>query len=210
MSNGDIDPIAQEILDFWYGEKGSPEFGEHRDIWFRGGTPEFDQEIRDRFLETHEQAADGKLDHWKATPEGCLALAISLDQFPRNMFRRTPRAFETDPLALAAAQHAVEKGYDLAMEPMFRHFFYLPFEHSEDLAVQEVGVELMPRAGRERSNKAAIEHRDLIAEFGRFPHRNEILGRESTAEEIAHMADGGKSFGQGEKPDPLPYDDEEH
>lgn len=205
-----IDPIAQDVLNFWYGPKGSPEYGTHRDIWFRGGTPEFDQEIRDRFLETHEKAAAGELDHWKETPEGCLALTIVLDQFPRNMFRRTPRAFATDPLALEAAQHAVANGFDLTLEPEFRHFFYLPYEHAEDLAVQEAGVALMPRAGRERSNKAAIEHRDLIAQFGRFPHRNEILGRTSTPEEIAHMAEGGKSFGQGDKPDPRPDDDDEH
>ena len=204
-----IDPGAQAVMDFWFGSKGLPEYGEHRDIWFRGGTPEFDAEIRERFLTTHEMAAAGKLEHWKQTAEGCLALTIVLDQFPRNMFRRSARVYSTDGLALTTAKHAIDLGFDLALPPMFRGFFYLPFEHAENLADQERGVELMPRTERPRSVKAAKEHRDIVARFDRFPHRNPLLGRDSTPEEIAYMEDGGKSFGQGDKPDPPPEDDDD-
>lgn len=204
-----IAPLAQQVLDFWFGAPDSPEFQTMRDIWFRGGSPEFDQEIRDNFLAVHEDAAAGDHDSWMEMAEGCLALLILLDQFPRNMFRRQARAFATDAKARVIAKHAVAEGFDLVVHETARNFFYLPYEHSEELPDQVVGIELMTRTGRKRSIRAAQEHHDIIAQFGRFPHRNEAMGRNSTPEEIQYMKDGGKSFGQGDKPDPPPPDDEE-
>ena len=201
--------IQQKVLDFWFGEPGSEEHGAFRTIWFRGRTPEFDQEIRDGFMEIHEKAAGGEFDHWVATKEGCLALCILLDQFPRNMFRMTPRAFATDAKAREVAKHAVANKWDDEVSAVERHFFYLPYEHSEELADLDAVTELAPKMGRERSVKAVAEHRDLIVRFGRYPHRNEILGRESTPEEIEHMKNGGKNFGQGATPDPLPDDQDD-
>lgn len=200
--------IQQAVLDFWFGAPGSPEHGEHRDIWFRGRTTAFDEEIRDQFLDVHERAAAGEFDHWKESAQGCLALCLVLDQFPRNMFRMTPRAFATDPKALEIAKHALAAGFWDQVSQVEAHFLFLPFEHSEDLADHDIAAELVPRLGRKRSEKAAAEHRELIEKFGRYPHRNEIVGRESTLDEIAHMAAGGKNFGQGATPDPIPDDND--
>ncbi len=188
--------IVTDVLTFWLGTPDDPEWGEFKDIWFRAATPEFDAEIRDRFLDAHERAAAGDLDHLKDTPEGCLALLILLDQFPRNMFRGTARAFATDPNALEIAKHAAAKGFDDNVMPVHRTFLYLPFEHSENLADQEAGIRLMSKVGRDRAIEAAIEHRDIIVRFGRFPHRNAVLGRESTPEELDFLNNGGQTFGQ--------------
>ena len=194
----DADTIAQEVLDFWFGVPGSPEHGSRREIWFRGRTPEFDQEIRDRFMDAHERAADGELDELMATAQGCLALFILLDQFPRNMFRGSPRAFATDAKALAIAKHAVAQGFDDEATEIERTFFYLPYEHSEELEDQETVVRLADKIDGEEFTKFAIEHRDLIARYGRFPHRNAILGRANTPEEEAYLADDPQTFGQGD------------
>lgn len=203
------DPVVQQVLDFWFGTPGSPEYQTLRKIWFRGGTPEFDQKIRDKFLSSHEAAAAGSYDEWIDSVDGCLALLILLDQFPRNMFRRMGRAFATDTKAREIAKHAVAQGFDKAVHKTQRNFFYLPYEHSEELTDQIAGIELMKRTGSSRSIHAAQEHHDIIEKFGRFPHRNQALGRESTPEEIQYMKDGGKSFGQGDKPDPPPDWDED-
>ncbi len=186
----------RDVLDFWFGAEGSPEYGKFREIWFRAATPEFDQEIRNKFLACHEAAASGTLDDWAGTWQGALALLILLDQFPRNMFRGTARAFATDPNAQSIAKRAVAKGLDRQTPEAMRTFFYLPYEHSEDLDDQERGVALFTALGSESGIKAAVEHRDTIKRFGRYPHRNAVLGRESTPEEIEYLKTA-QTWGQG-------------
>jgi uncharacterized protein (DUF924 family) len=153
--------------------------------------PAFDTEIRERFLATHKAAAAGRLSGWEDTAEGALALLLVLDQFPRNMFRGSARAFSTDPLALATTLRAIERGFDRAIPMPERNFFYLPFEHSENLADQERGVALTEATGDAEAVKWAKVHLDVIRRFGRFPHRNAALGRVSTPEEIAFLEGGG-------------------
>jgi uncharacterized protein (DUF924 family) len=167
-------------------------------FWFDAGpqkwftkADDFDAEIRARFLPTYEAAVGGQLAAWEATPEGALALIIVLDQFPRNMFRGSPRTFATDATALAAAKRAIARGFDQQLEPRKRNFFYLPFMHSEDLADQQRCVELARAAGDPNTLKFAELHLDIIRRFGRFPHRNPVLGRATTAEEQAFLDGGG-------------------
>ena len=151
----------------------------------------FDDEIRDRFLTTHEAAADGKLSAWEANADGALALLILLDQFPRNMFRGSARAFATDPLARAVTAGALVRGFDAQVDPTMRGFFYLPFEHAEDIADQERGLALYKASGDADGLKWAELHADIIRRFGRFPHRNAVLGRQTTPEEQAFLDSGG-------------------
>jgi uncharacterized protein (DUF924 family) len=173
-----------ETLRFWYEEAG-PE------NWWRKSDA-FDALVLDRFAATHEAAARGDLDHWAETPEGALALVIVLDQFPRNMFRGTPSAFATDGQALAVTEAAVARGDDLSLDEGQRHFLYMPYMHSERLADQERCCALMEsRMPGSDAIRHAHEHRDIIRRFGRFPHRNTILGRPSTPEEEHFLADGG-------------------
>jgi len=152
----------------------------------------FDQELRDRFMGTWEAARDGKLGAWQDTDDGALALVIVLDQFPRNMFRNDARAFSTDALARAVVTRAIAEGRDLRTEPVMRAFLYLPFEHSEDIADQERSIALFEPLGAD-SLKWAVLHADIIRKFGRFPHRNAVLGRTTTREEAAFLAEGGFS-----------------
>lgn len=147
----------------------------------------FDQACRDRFLPTYRAAARGDLNEWELTPDGALALVLLLDQFPRNMFRGTRDVYKTDPVALMAADRAIERGFDHQVDPPFRRFFYLPFMHSESLRHQERSVVLNEALGEAESIKWARHHHDIVARFGRFPHRNSILGRESTPEEEAFL-----------------------
>ncbi|RWF42963.1 DUF924 family protein [Mesorhizobium sp. M00.F.Ca.ET.151.01.1.1] len=161
------------------------------DAWFEKNDA-FDADFRARFLDLHYAAARRECDDWSGHAEGSLALMILLDQFPRNCFRGTGHMFATDPLAKHFAQKAVAAGHDLALEPEVRVFLYLPFEHSENLADQDRSVELHT-ARAEFNLKYALEHRDIIQRFGRFPHRNKMLGRETTAEEKAFLDDGGFS-----------------
>jgi uncharacterized protein (DUF924 family) len=172
---------AKEIVTFWR------EAGFER--WFKKDEA-FDAEITRRFLPTYEAAAAGKLRDWESSAEGALALLILLDQFPRNMFRGDKRAFATDPLARAVTAGALIKGFDAQAGDM-RPFFYLPFEHSEDMADQERGLALYKAAGDADGLKWAEIHADIIRRFGRFPHRNKVLGRETTAEEQAFLDSGG-------------------
>ena len=180
---------AAQVLGFW--------FDRDRKDWF-AKDPEFDAEIGRRFLALYEQAARGALAHWQSEARGSLALIVVLDQFPRNMFRGTAKAFATDPLALAAARQAIESGHDLGLSPSERMFAYLPFEHSESLADQERCIELMQAlaAFPETSDipEWARKHRDVIARFGRFPHRNAALGRASTPEELEYLKQPGSGF----------------
>ena len=143
------------------------------------------------FEKAHHAAARGECAAWEQDAEGALALVLLLDQIPRNIYRGSPHAYATDPLAQAAAQRAVARRFDAATESLLRIFFYLPYEHAEDLALQEKGVRLTQSLGDAEYVRYAMLHRDVIARFGRFPHRNVILGRASTAEELAFLADGG-------------------
>jgi uncharacterized protein (DUF924 family) len=182
-----------EVLDFWF---GAPRGTRHK-RWFEKD-PAFDAEIRARFLPLYEALARGEHADWVDDPHGCLARIVVLDQFPRNMFRGAARAFATDPLALASARQAIERGYDRGLLPVERVFTYLPFEHSESMADQERACELcLPLAAfpeTEDVYRYALAHRDIIARFGRFPHRNATLGRASTPEEQEFLRQPGSSF----------------
>jgi uncharacterized protein (DUF924 family) len=151
----------------------------------------FDRDIRERFLATHEAAAHGKLSDWEASAEGVLALLILLDQFPRNMFRGSARTFATDPMAREIANRAIDKGFDRAVPDNLRNFFYLPYQHSEQLADQERSLALYRAWGDKENIKWADIHADIIRTFGRFPHRNGALGRQTTPEEQAFLDGGG-------------------
>jgi uncharacterized protein (DUF924 family) len=185
-------PDFAEVLDFWFGAPGSRERGRLRKAWFRKSVP-FDAEIRRRFLITWERAARGELERWQATPLASLALVVTLDQFPRNMFRGTARAFASDSLALAAARNMIALEFDRLLSPVERWFAYLPFEHAEDLAAQRRSLALFHALDPE-DMRYAKRHYEIIARFGRFPHRNAILGRESSAEEIEFLKRPGASF----------------
>jgi len=185
-----------EINDFWFCDRAKV-------LWFEKD-PAFDEEIRQRFGRSIAAAAAGELDGWTVAPESCLALLVLLDQFPRNIFRGTPRAFAADAGARRIASLAIERGFDRQMPLARRPFFYLPFEHSEDLADQSRSVALF-RAWAEENDGAArdqafdqltyvLRHQEAIERFGRFPHRNAILGRQSTPEEIAFLQEPKSSF----------------
>jgi uncharacterized protein (DUF924 family) len=184
---------ADEVLAFWFGE---PE-GKPRVEWFRKD-PAFDEEIRRRFGALHESASRRELEAWRASPQPMLALVVVLDQFSRNLHRNDARAFAQDGHALECAKQAVARGDDQGLLPVQRQFLYLPFEHSEDLADQERGLALMLalEAFEETRGCAewAVKHRDIIARFGRFPHRNAALGRSSSAEEIEFLKQPGSGF----------------
>ncbi|SFM55715.1 DUF924 family protein [Variovorax sp. OV329] len=173
---------AQAVLDFW--REAGPQ------KWFKKDEA-FDAQFKARFEAAHEAAASGAFDHWGDSAEGSLALLVLLDQLPRNAWRNTARMYATDDKALEVARRAVDAGQDMQIEdPGLRAFFYLPFMHSESLADQERSVALCARADA-NNLRFAKHHRDIVARFGRFPHRNEVLGRESTAEESAFLAEGG-------------------
>lgn len=150
----------------------------------------FDRSFRDTFLAAHEAAARGDLDEWTRSADGTLALCLLLDQFPRNAFRGTPRMFATDAKAREVAHAAIASGFDSAVEEPLRQFFYLPFMHSEQLRDQTFAMELSARLG-EASLKWARIHHDIVERFGRFPHRNAVLGRATTPEEQRFLDEGG-------------------
>jgi uncharacterized protein (DUF924 family) len=179
--------MIRQVLDFWFQEAGPAK-------WFGGG-PEFDMLVAERLGGLHEQAASGALDGWAATAEGGLALCILLDQVPRNIFRGTPRAFASDGKALALARDLVARGLDLALPDDDRTFIYLPFEHAESLDDQRQSVRLFAsRTLNPTFLDYACKHLVVIAEFGRFPHRNAILGRASTPAELDYLARPGAGF----------------
>ena len=180
--------LAPEVLRFWFGE--GAEYGAAHKRWFEKN-PAFDAEVRQRFLPLHAKLAGNH--QWLELPHECLARIIALDQFPRNMFRGTPQAFATDGLALAAARHAIASGYDHDWLRVEKIFAYLPFEHSESPADQRRACELMRPLGEEQYDYA-LRHQAIIERFGRFPHRNAILGRSSTAEEIEFLKQPGSGF----------------
>lgn len=186
-----------EILDFWFGSPKSVDYGKERSFWFTKNS-EFDKELGDRFLIDYEQAAKGELDYMQDSPQGCLALILLLDQFGRNMFRGTPKSFATDAKALSVAKNAVERECDRVLLPVQRWFIYLPFEHSENLADQERCVELFSTLSNDPASVSTIDyalrHKAVIERFGRFPHRNKILGRETTPAEAEFLTQPGSSF----------------
>ncbi|WP_150524209.1 DUF924 family protein [Roseibium sediminis] len=175
---------AVDVLEFWWDAGPSK--------WF-AKNDKFDHECKTRFVHLIEAGQEGELDHWAETPVGMLALIIVLDQFSRNVFRASPRAFESDAKALELARQAVAKGYDKAFPKDVRSFFYLPFEHAEDMDAQETSVDLFRVLGNQEAYLYALIHMDVIRRFGRFPHRNKVLGRESTQAERDYMENGGFS-----------------
>lgn len=163
------------------------------EAWFKRDDA-FDDQLRQRFAGQHQQAAARELDGWQATANGALALVLLLDQIPRNIFRGTGHAFATDSLARMFATNAIAAGFDVGVDPRLRVFFYMPFEHSEALPDQDRSLSLVEAMGDAYYVKYARAHRDVIVRFGRFPHRNAVLGRPSTAEEQAWL-DAGGGFG---------------
>jgi uncharacterized protein (DUF924 family) len=184
---------AMALLDFWFGLPGDPGREQHREIWFKS-THEFDAALRQEFLADYEAAAAGAWGSWEAQAEGALALVLLLDQVPRNIFRGTPRAYATDAAALATADRALGRGFDQLVPPAWRLFFYMPFHHSEDIEDQRRSVELFNALPRNPDRRGSLRrygcpYVEVIERFGRFPHRNEILGRQSTPDEIAFLAE---------------------
>jgi uncharacterized protein (DUF924 family) len=174
------DPDSLALLDFWYS-------AEMRPRWF-DSTPELDERIRSRFEPLWRQAAAGELDHWQDTPEGALALVIVLDQLPLNMYRGRPEAFATEQRAVAVTKRAVAQGFDTLIPKERLMFLYMPLMHSEHLADQDLSVQLFAAAGLADNLRFAEHHRGIVRRFGRFPHRNAILGRQSTADELDYLA----------------------
>ena len=187
---------AADVIDFWFGAPDDPWFGKAREFWFVKSDAT-DELIRQQFGLTVEAALNGRLDDWAETPRGKLALILVLDQFTRNIYRNMPRAFAGDPAALRLASALVDRGDDRALTLVERWFAYMPFEHSEFLNDQHESVRLFEQLAREGLQEPlpwAIKHFDVIKRFGRFPHRNEILGRESTAEEVEFLTQQGSRF----------------
>jgi uncharacterized protein (DUF924 family) len=175
-----------EILNFWFVEHGEAD-------WF-GGKPEFDAILARRFADTYAAVARGEAAGWRQTPSGRLAEIIVLDQFCRQLHRKRPEAFDSDAMALSLAQQAVAAGDDMRVEPRRRTFFYMPYMHSEDLAVHDEAIRWIERLGDPKTLEYEILHRDCIARFGRYPRRNEALGRVSTPEEIEYINSGDGMF----------------
>lgn len=187
-----LDPLVQEVLMFWFGAPDSFEYGQQRADWFQKSSL-FDEIVRHRFSALYHQAKQGKWDSWRQNPESTLALLIILDQFSRHLYRGSPNAFATDAKALEIAASAIAQGFDQQVMPVARLFYYLPFEHSENILSQARAVELFTQLQQEDKKYAvfvdyAQQHYDIIAQFGRFPYRNEILGRVCTAAEQQYLS----------------------
>jgi len=184
------------VLDFWFGAPQSPGYGTERDAWFRKD-PAFDSELRARFGAGVDAALAGAFDGWRE-PRATLAGVLLLDQFTRNAYRGTPRAFAGDPLALALARGAVARGVDQQLRPVERWFLFMPFVHAESMDAQDASLALFTRLADETGLNAplpwATRHADVIRRFGRFPHRNEILGRASSPEETQFLTAPGSRF----------------
>jgi len=190
---------AKDVLDFWFLPAGSEGYGKPREVWFRKDD-EFDAGIKQRFGAVIEQAVAGGLRDWDLQgPEGTLARILLLDQFTRNAWRGTPASFSGDALALTAAKTLVDSGADRELPPVQRWFAYMPFEHAEDARMQEQSVSLFGALAAHNEGYDGVldyahRHRGVIARFGRFPHRNAILGRASTADELEYLAQPGSGF----------------
>ncbi|MGW8247672.1 MAG: DUF924 family protein [Acidiferrobacterales bacterium] len=175
-----------EIISFWFDEIDPS-------LWFKKNEA-FDQQLRERFSEVHTAAAQGELYPWRGDPEGRLAEIIVLDQFSRNLFRESARAFAHDTVALVLSQVAIEAGDDQRIDPSHRAFMYMPFMHSESPAIHEQAVKLFSQPGLERNLEFEMKHKAIIDRFGRYPHRNAVLDRESTNEELAFLQQPGSAF----------------
>ena len=193
---------SEAILNFWFGAPTAADYGHYRKAWFVKD-PKFDRHVRQQFLADYEAAAAGKFDHWQQSSRSAIALLLLLDQFPRNLFRNHPRSFATDPQARSIATRIISTGQDKQLLPVQRFFAYIPFEHSEAIADQNRCIALMQNLvetvpdldpGLKGGLDYAIRHRDVIQKFGRFPHRNEILGRESTPQELDFLQQPGSRF----------------
>jgi len=193
MDRRETGAVAAAVMDFWFGSPDSAGFGRPRAAWFRRD-PAFDADIRARFLADQELAASGAYDGLAAAPSGALALILMLDQFPRNLFRGSARAFACDSAARRVAAQVIDAGWDRAMRTVERLFLYLPFEHSEALADQDRSVALIAALGGAEWTRYAERHREIVQRFGRFPHRNAALGRETTAAERAFLLEPNSSF----------------
>lgn len=169
----------QAIINFWFSE-------DVKANWFNA-TPEFDQSLKDQFQPAWESAKSGQLKHWQDSAEGALALVIILDQLPLNMFRAQPESFSTEAMSREVAAHSIEQGFDQQLPDQQKAFLYLTYMHSEDLADQDRSIELFEQAGLTDNVKWAKHHRDIVKRFGRFPHRNAILGRKSSQAEIDYL-----------------------
>lgn len=192
---------ANDVLDYWFGGEGSSP-DERMKLWFMK-SDDTDREIREKFGDTVRAALAGELDEWADDPHGLLALVIVLDQFPRNIFRETPRAYAGDAIAMGLTFTAMERGWDDELDPLEAFFLYLPLEHQEDIHLQHLCVERMKAlADRAEESKDlmnevvryAEEHRDVVQKYGRFPHRNSIFGRPSTDAELEYLAKPGAGF----------------
>jgi uncharacterized protein (DUF924 family) len=183
MSNEPV-TTAEQVLAFWFS---------HRDDWWNK-SPGFDAEVRDRFQALHAAMLRGEHDAWRDEARSALAYVIVLDQLSRNMFRDQARMYVGDTPALDAARTAIERSFDAGLDKDEKAFLYMPFMHSEALADQERAVELFAAVGNEYNSRYAVQHRDIVARFGRFPHRNALLGRASTEEETEFLKQPGSSF----------------
>ncbi len=171
--------MPQEIIEFWFSD-------DVQKRWFNS-TPEFDSLLRERFLDTWEQASRGELEHWLRSAEGCLALVIVLDQLPLNMFRESAQSYATEARSREVAHVALEQGFDKSLAPEQRAFLYMPFMHSEALADQQLALRLFAQPGLEGNYRFAQHHHGIIEKFGRFPHRNEALGRHNSEAELEYL-----------------------
>jgi len=176
----------QEVINFWFNEIDQSQW------WVKDVA--FDDVIRQRFLSVHQQASIGELADWRTSAQGRLAEIIVLDQFSRNIFRDTVESFASDSLALVLAQEAINIGADLELSPIERSFLYMPFMHSESLLIHNYAVELFSQPGMDNNLDFELRHKDIIERFGRYPHRNDILGRESTSQEVSFLLEPGSSF----------------
>jgi uncharacterized protein (DUF924 family) len=188
---------AGEVLDFWFGREGEPGYGEFREAWFRKD-PAFDADVTERFADLYEEAVAGGLDGWRDDARSCLALVIVLDQFPRNMFRGDGRTHAADGVALESSKYALEHALDRELPAFQKMFLYMPFMHSENREDQRRSVELFQlladEPGAPDVTSYAVGHREIVERFGRFPHRNGILDRETTPEEVEFLKTEGSSF----------------
>lgn len=186
-----LHPRARLLLDFWFSDDVVA-----GQLWFKS-TPTFDRKIRDQFSEDYKKAASGEYDGWLSTPQGAVALVIALDQFPRNLFRGTARAFESDGMAQMVAAIAVDRGLDRKLPPQRRLFLYMPFQHAENPELQRTSVDLITPLEKDIPGVAHYveRHAALIKAFGRFPHRNAVLGRTSTPAELEYLAKNPNEFG---------------
>lgn len=185
MNSEDLDAI-RNVLDFWFS-------AQVRKKWFEADR-EFDSELKERFGVLLDKAVGGKLDAWKQTPDGAVALVALLDQISRNVHRGTPMAFAGDARALEVSRDAIDRGAEAELSGDQRYILYMPFMHAEDIEAQEEGIRRFEKLGREQALDYMKRHRDIVARFGRFPHRNDILGRETTAEEAEFLKQPGSSF----------------